>query len=282
MERHHLQLPDLRLSYLDYGGEGPGVLLLHGLMSCATTWHQTAPWLSKHFRVVALDQRGHGLSDKPDHAYTRQHYVTDAAEVIERLKLGPAIVIGHSMGALNGWVLAAKRPDLVRGLVLEDSGADTASRESEQAFARWFAQWPLPFKSAEEVRSYFDALVPTWGEHFLESMVEGPDGWRPVFRFEHMLQSCADWDAQSYWQELEAVQCPSLIIKGGESALSRHELQEMARRMRHGRYMEVANANHVVHHERPAAWRAAVEPFMEELRSNAQGQPDARGMVDES
>lgn len=265
MERRYLQMPDVRLAYVDSGGEGPAVLLLHGLMGSATTWSQTIPWLAGRFRVVALDQRGHGWSDKPDHAYTRDHYINDAVEVITRLGLGPAIIIGHSMGALNAWTLTARRPDLVRALVLEDMGADTASRKTEEGFAKWFAQWPVPFKTADDVRAYFDARVPTWGEHFLESMAEGPDGWRPVFRFEHMLQSCAGWDARSYWAELEAVQAPSLVVKGAESSLPRSELQEMARRMRNGRYAEVPGANHVIHHEQPAAWRSVVEPFLAEV-----------------
>lgn len=74
MKRGFLQAGDVQLAYVDYGGEGPGVLLLHGLMGRATTWAETARWLTPHFRVVALDQRGHGYSSKPENAYTTEHY----------------------------------------------------------------------------------------------------------------------------------------------------------------------------------------------------------------
>jgi Predicted hydrolases or acyltransferases (alpha/beta hydrolase superfamily) len=66
----------VRLAWKDFGGEGPAVLLLHGLFGRATTWEGTAAWLRPHFRVVGLDQRGHGLSDKPDGAYSRDDGTT--------------------------------------------------------------------------------------------------------------------------------------------------------------------------------------------------------------
>ena len=125
IKRDFLITTDIKVAYIDYDGEGPGLLLLHGLMGRATTWNETATWLTPHFRVVALGQRGHGLSDKSDHASSREHYVADIATVIEALGIGPSIIIGHSMGELNAWTLAARRPDLVKALVLEDMTAQT-------------------------------------------------------------------------------------------------------------------------------------------------------------
>ncbi len=267
MTRGFLTLPDIRLSYVDWGGDGPGVLLLHGLMGTATTWASTARWLVPRFRVVALDQRGHGWSDKPDGAYTRDHYVSDAAATIEALGLAPAVVIGHSMGALNAWVLAARHPHLVRALVLVDQGADTASRRTQEDFRRWFATWPVPFPSLWDVRAFFQGPRPGRAEFFMEIMAEGPDGWRPRLQFEHMLQSCADWDARSYWDELRQVRCPTLIVRGAESWMPKAELEEMARTVPGARFVEIPDAGHLVHLEQPVAWRVVVERFLDDLPS---------------
>ncbi len=269
MKRGVLDLPDIRLAYVDFGGEGPGVLLLHGLFGRATTWTETARWLTPHCHVIGLDQRGHGWSDKPDNAYTRDAYVRDAAAAIERMNLGPAFVIGHSMGALNAWVLAARRPDLVRALVLEDMGAATATRAMQDAYRRWLAEWPLPFGSLAEVRAYFGRVWPATGDYFAEVMAEAADGYRPLFQPEHMLQSAGDWDTHSYWEELEAVRCPALVVRGGAGDLPRDELEEMARRVPNGRFQEVAGAGHVVHYDRPEGWRAVVEPFALEVMASA-------------
>jgi pimeloyl-ACP methyl ester carboxylesterase len=269
VKRGYIQVPTVGLAYVEFGGEGPGLLLLHGLMGRATTWVETARWLTPHFRVVGLDQRGHGLSDKPDNAYTREDYVNDAIAIIEGLGLAPAVVIGHSMGALNTWVLADRRPDLVRRVVLEDMGADAANREKQAQWQEWFAGWPVPFSTMADVRSFFGSQNPSWADYFMEVVAEGPNGYRPLFSFEHMLQSVADWEDRSYWAELEAVQCPALVVKGAESELSRAEAQEMARRLPGGRYAEVAGAGHVVHYDQPAGWRAVVEPFVLECQSLA-------------
>ncbi|MET7436322.1 alpha/beta fold hydrolase, partial [Streptomyces sp. NPDC005568] len=90
---------------------GPGVLLLHGLMGRASHWASTARWLSERHRAVALDQRGHGQSDKPPEGfYTREAYVEDAEAALEQLGLAPAVVIGHAMGALTAWPAALRLP----------------------------------------------------------------------------------------------------------------------------------------------------------------------------
>lgn len=87
----------------------PGVLLLHGLMGRASHWASTARWLSERYRAVALDQRGHGQSDKPPRAaFTRDAYVEDAEAALEQLGLAPTVLIGHAMGALTAWQLAAR------------------------------------------------------------------------------------------------------------------------------------------------------------------------------
>lgn len=265
IKRGNIQGQGVRLAYVDFGGTGPGLLMLHGLMGRATTWHQTAEWLTPHFHVVGLDQRGHGLSDKPDNVYTRDDYVGDAVAAIEALGLGPTVLIGHSMGALNAWATAAKRPDLVRGLVIEEMGAATSTRDSRADFGGWFATWPVPFPSLAAVRAFFGAQHPSFADYFTEVMTETPDGYRPLFQFEHMLQSCDGWQHQDWWAELEAVRCPALVVKGADSAEPREELREMARRLPDGRYAEVPGAAHVIHYDQPEAWRAATEPFLLDL-----------------
>jgi len=236
--------------------------MLHGLFGRATTWSDTARWLTPHFHVVGLDQRGHGWSDKPENAYSRAHYVNDAVLAIEQLGLGPTIVIGHSMGALNAWVVASQRPELVRGLVLEDMTAATYRPGGGDRVSEWLREWPLPFPSMAAVRAYFGQIRPGLAEYFMEVMAERPDGYWPLFQPAHMAQSAAQIDSCDHWGELDGIRCPALVVKGSESEYARAELQEMARRLPRGEYAEVAGAYHTVHYDQPARWRAVVEPFV--------------------
>lgn len=141
----------------------PGVLLLHGLMGRASHWASTARWLSERHRAVALDQRGHGQSDKPpEAAYTREAYVEDAEAALEQLGLGPAVLIGHAMGALTAWQLAAKRPDLVSGLIICDMRASALGAASQREWEDWFKAWPVPFATLADVRKWFGEDDPGW------------------------------------------------------------------------------------------------------------------------
>ncbi|HZR43845.1 MAG TPA: alpha/beta hydrolase [Ktedonobacteraceae bacterium] len=98
IKRLFLDVAGVRLCCVDFGGEGPPVLLLHGLARRANEWRETAYWLIEHHHVFALDQRGHGVSDKATRDYSRDAYVNDVISVIEQLELHPVILIGQSMG----------------------------------------------------------------------------------------------------------------------------------------------------------------------------------------
>ncbi|GAA3097112.1 hypothetical protein GCM10020254_48050 [Streptomyces goshikiensis] len=153
--------------------ERPAVLLLHGLMGRAFHWAGTARWLAERHRVVALDQRGHGQSDRPATGpYTREAFVADAEAVIEQLGLAPVTLIGHSMGALTAWQLAARHPDLVRALVICDMRASALGEASQQEWEEWFHRWPLPFPTQDAARRWFGEDDPR---------VERPDPGRGAF-----------------------------------------------------------------------------------------------------
>jgi pimeloyl-ACP methyl ester carboxylesterase len=249
----------------------PGVLLLHGLMGRASHWASTCRWLAERYRAVALDQRGHGQSEKPPGAaFTREAYVEDAEAALEQLGLAPAVLIGHAMGALTAWQLAAKRPDLVRGLVISDMRASALGTASQREWADWFRSWPVPFATLADVRKWFgeddprlERPSPSRGEFYAEVMHEAADGWRPVFEQEQMLRTRESWVYDAHWEELAQVRCPALVVRGLDGELGRAEAQEMVRVLPRGQYAEVAEAGHLVHGDQPVAWRGVVEPFLE-------------------
>ncbi|MFE9678410.1 alpha/beta fold hydrolase [Streptomyces sp. NPDC006259] len=253
-------------------GRTTGVLLLHGLMGRASHWASTARWLSERHRAVALDQRGHGRSDKPPQAaaFTREAYVEDAEAALEQLGLAPTVLVGHAMGALTAWQLAAKRPDLISGVIICDMRASALGAASQREWADWFRSWPVPFATLADVRKWFgedDPWVerpnPARGEFYAEVMQESPDGWRPVFEPEQMLKSRETWVYDAHWEELTQVRCPTLVVRGLDGELGRAEAQEMVRVLPLGEYAEVPGAGHLVHYDQPEGWRTAIEPFLD-------------------
>jgi pimeloyl-ACP methyl ester carboxylesterase len=111
----------LRLSVRDHPGDGPPLVALHGLASNARWWDLVAPRLAPR-RVVAVDQRGHGRSDKPDDGYDFASIVADVRGVVRALGLGRVAVVGHSWGASVALSWAAADPEGVAAVVCVDGG----------------------------------------------------------------------------------------------------------------------------------------------------------------
>ncbi|KAB8164203.1 alpha/beta fold hydrolase [Streptomyces sp. 3MP-14] len=249
----------------------PGALLLHGLMGHAGHWEETGRWLASRFRAVALDQRGHGRSGKPPGGpFDGAAFVADAEAVVERLGLAPVLLVGHGMGALTAWRLAARRPDLVRALVICEMRASAIGDEAQRRWRRWLGSWPLPFSSVEEVRAWFgerdpslNAPQPARGWFFGEVMARRPDGWRPVFSRDQILEIREGFAHDAHWEELAEVPCPTLVVRGVDGELGRAEAQEMVRALPHGRYADVPGAGHLPQRERPSAWRETLRHFVE-------------------
>ena len=117
-----LSVNGINLHYRDWGGSGPPVVLLHGLASTCHIWDLVAPILAEEFAVVAVDQRGHGESDKPDYGYDFATVGQDLLGVIEALNLEKPVIVGHSWGADVALEFAVAHPALPRGICFVDGG----------------------------------------------------------------------------------------------------------------------------------------------------------------
>ncbi len=263
----------VRLAAWEYGQAGaaarPGVLLLHGLLGRASHWAATARALAPRYRVLALDQRGHGRSAKPDGPYAPEAYAQDAIAAIEQLGLAPAVLVGHSMGALTAWQCAARRPDLVAAVVICDMRASALGESGQREWADWLESWPVPFATLGDARRWFgaddpwaDPPNPVRGDFFAEVMAESEDGWRPLHAPEHLLRSRDPWIRDAHWDELARVRCPALVVRGLGGELGRAEAQEMVRVLPRGQYAEIADAGHLVPWDQPDAWCAELEGFV--------------------
>ncbi|MFD7652772.1 alpha/beta fold hydrolase [Actinosynnema sp. NPDC059797] len=246
------------MSVVEFGGSGPGILLLHGLMSRASTWWTVARWLRPYGRVVGLDARGHGRNPRRG-PFRTEDFVADAVSAIERLDLGPVVVIGHSMGGLHAWALAALRPDLVRGVVAEDVVPDNRGRSVDEW--RWyFEAWPAAFQSLAHVRSVVD--VPRVEELFEERA----DGWHLIADLDDLYEIAAEWGERSYWDFVDAIRCPLLVVEAGRGVLPAGQMAEVVRwcaaRGLPAHHVVVPESGHVVHDEAPEVYRGAVEAFL--------------------
>lgn len=235
------------LAVVEFGGEGPPILLLHGLMGRATTWWSVAQQLTGHGRVLAYDARGHGRSQGQG-PWTTSRLAADAADVLDHLGAGPALVAGHSMGGLHGLVLAARRPDLVRGLVVEDMGVDFRGRDAGAARA-WFEALRQPFPSLAAVREAFGD--GDTGEYMAECVEERADGYHLLARVADVVEIAAEWARVDHWAALAGIRCPTVLLEAGESVAPPGQMARMGMAIPDARHVRVAGTRHLLHAREP-------------------------------
>jgi pimeloyl-ACP methyl ester carboxylesterase len=124
----------IKMNYAQWPGDGPPLLLVHGLSGRWQSWLSVVPLLQPRWRITALDLRGHGKSGRSADGYRLQGYAADAEEFIRTVIGGPVHVIGHSLGAMTTMVLAANAPTLVHAAALEDPPVYAFRRSERRSF----------------------------------------------------------------------------------------------------------------------------------------------------
>jgi pimeloyl-ACP methyl ester carboxylesterase len=200
----------------------PAVVLVHGLASNARIWDAVAPRLAERFRVVAYDQRGHGLSDKPAAGYGFAEVTADLRALLATLDIARPILVGHSWGGNVVLQHAADHPADVRGLVLVDGGFIELADDPDATWERVARELAPPDLTAltfdqllERARSgpagayWSDAVSAT----LRTSFEDGPDGRiRPrLTRERHLAILRALWE-QRPSALYGRVACPTLLV----------------------------------------------------------------------
>ncbi|MDT0305454.1 alpha/beta hydrolase [Streptomyces sp. DSM 44917] len=257
--RSHLTTPDRRrLSYLDFGpATGRPLLALHGHLGEGAEFAGLAAALRPDgWRVLAPDQRGHGDSDRAER-YDRQGYLDDLRLLLTHLGLDgrPLPVLGHSLGAVNAYHLAAEHPGAVGALVNLDGPASLPV--VDPAPLSFLLGLPYTAPTREELLRACGPLAP-----LLENGLRPHgDGWRLGCHPEDM----ADSDARvlgDHWPQWLASDCPALLLHGTASAvLPTPQAREMASRRPRTTLVEL-DADHWVHLRRPEESADAIRRFL--------------------
>lgn len=161
--------------YYRQSGQGPDVIIIHGLTGNQMGWHLcgVVAEASRNFRVTTYDLRGHGLSDTPASEYTSADMAEDLAALMHALRIDSAIVVGHSYGAAIAMQLAARHPEMVVGVVNSDgqfpslkaiTGAPTAWPGWKELNARATALGISLSKEMYEMEPIFAAAAAADGE----------------------------------------------------------------------------------------------------------------------
>lgn len=243
------------------GGRGRPLVLVHGLMGRGSTWTRQLPWLTPLGDVYTYDAPWHrGRDVGAEGQISTERFVADLGDAVSTIGK-PAVLIGHSMGALHSWCLAATRPDLVEALVVEDMAPDFRGRTTGP-WEPWLHALPVEFDSTQRV---YDEFGPVAGRYFLEAFDRTTTGWRLHGRPATWIEIAAEWGTRDYWREWEAVRVPALLLEAGNSVTPPGQMARMAQTGHRTTYLRVPGAGHLIHDDAPQAYRQAVESFLSAL-----------------
>lgn len=260
-----------RFHYTDWGdATAPPLVLLHGVTGHARTWDDEAGALATRYRVLALDQRGHGDSDPaPDGDYTVTAMASDLTAFADALGLAHVAIVGLSMGGRVAIAFAGQAPRRVSRLVTVDIGPDIAEAGRLRVGAL-MAQAPEVFSSLERAIAFQRVTNPRYTEAMLRHRVQ--HGTRPVpggvaWKYDRALREAArsgKWrDPIDLWPLWRAIACPILLVRGAESdVLSVETARRMLDDNPRARLAEVAGAGHTVPGDQPAVFQALLREFL--------------------
>lgn len=191
------ELDDIRLHYADEGDpEGAPIVFANSLGTDFRLWDKIVPRLPVGLRVIRYDKRGHGLSEVTRAPYKMGTLVSDVEKLMDHLGVTDALFVGLSIGGMIAQGLAVKRPDLVRAVVISNSGAKIGTAEmwddriravreggvaalADAIMDRWFAK---PFHATPEFHAWRNMLLATPAEGYIgcSAAISGTDFFTPT------------------------------------------------------------------------------------------------------
>ena len=220
---HWADVGDLRMRYLDWGGDGPPVMALHGLASSSHWYDIVVPLLRDHYRIIAPDQRGHGQTTQATTGYDWSTLSGDVARLMDHVGMDKAAVLGHSWGGNVATNMAALYPDRVNRVVMIDGGF-LGGQNSRDTNWEEFSQRVRPRDVSGKREEFLDRLrvqlADCWSddlERIVQTMVyEDAEGQiRDILHPDNHAQVIrAMWD-QPPSTVLPQITCPAMIVAAG-------------------------------------------------------------------
>jgi pimeloyl-ACP methyl ester carboxylesterase len=262
-----------RFHYTERGErEAPAAVLLHGVTGHARTWDDEGAALAARYRVLALDQRGHGDSDPPPHPdYTIATLASDLAAFADALGLATFALVGLSLGGRVGIQYAGTHPGRVSRLVVIDIGPDIAPAGRARV-GGLMAGAPERFAGVDEAFAYMRANNPRYTDAMLRHRVTHglrplPDGgftWKYDRGLRDLVRGGRWSDPVDLWPAWRAIACPTLLVRGAESDILSAEIAKaMAEAQPKTRYVEVAGAGHTVPGDQPETFVKLLHEFLD-------------------
>jgi pimeloyl-ACP methyl ester carboxylesterase len=240
-------------------GNGETILAVHGLTANCRCWDAVAAMLAPH-RILAMDLRGRGRSDKPSSGYSIETHGRDILGLLEDLRLKRVVLMGHSLGSYISLAFAAQNPGRVSQLILIDGGGKLSPEQTAKVMAGIKISLARLGKAFPSYEAYVEMLkkapflqpwssaLDTYFHYEVEETKEGIRSRVLPGAIQEDIVSLTEFDASQFYPR---IQCPVLILRATQGVLNKDDLllpedvvQRMTREIPRSRRVDVEGTNH--------------------------------------
>ena len=241
-------------------GRGKQILCIHGITANCRFWDCLASALSPHHRVITMDLRGRGLSDKPPTGYSIEHHCKDVLALMEDQGLQQPVLMGHSLGAFISLVFAAQYPQRVDRLILVDGGGRLSETQMAKVFAGIkpsldrlgqvfpsFKAYLLQMKQAPYLKPW-NSYMETYFRYEVEKVKRGVRSRVHPKHIEEEAKNLGKVDSRKFYKRMKA---PTLILRATKGMLAKDDLllpenvvERMVREIPNAKRVDIQGANH--------------------------------------
>ena len=269
-EDRWVEVNGMKLHYLEWGDpDKPTIVMLHGIQQQAHSWDFISLPLSVDYRIVAVDQRGHGDSDwAPDGDYSTDAYVSDVGQLVSKLGLKDFHLMGHSMGGRNSLAWASGNPGVLKSLTIVDTGPETQRRGSDRI--QRFRELPDELDTLEEFAQRVMEYTGRSREQTLGALkysIRQRDDGKWTWKYDKVIRvrgfRAPAWTSEQLWDGWRRIDCPALVVRGDRSDIFADEtMQRMAEEHPDCTAVTVSNAGHLVQGDNPPEFLSAVKGLL--------------------
>jgi 3-oxoadipate enol-lactonase len=254
-----LELDDIDL-YYEIQGDGEPLLLIHGLGSSTRDWEHQIEYFARHYQVIVFDARGHGRSSKPPGPYSMTLFATDTARLLQALDAHPAHVVGISMGGMIAFELTLSHAELVKSLVIVNSGPEFIVDSFKQRLQVWQRFFILRLLGMRKIGQLLgQRLFPKADQAPLRNLFVERWAANDPGAYREAMRAILGW---SVADRIADIDCPMLVLASDQDYTPLADKQAWVERMTNAKLVVIADARHALPMEKPDAFNAAVEAFL--------------------
>ena len=257
-------MPDILIDkitlHYETAGQGQPLVFLNGLGQSVRDWERQVAYFSKNYRVITFDYRGQGSSDKPPGPYTISLFCDDAVRLLRAIDALPAHLVGLSMGGMIAFQMAVSYPELLRSMVIVNSGPDLTLLTIRQKFEflkRRFIIRVLGMRTMAKILA--GRLFPENGQENLRREIAQRWAQNDKNAYYNSVLALKDWSVLKYLGE---IRCPSLVISADQDYTPVSYKESYVSRIPDARLAVISNSRHTTPLDQPERFNEIVDEFL--------------------